>query len=93
MKFDCHREKCRRKDRPGSEHGIIVIEPPVFAHSGSNITGKRQMIFEYSELDKLNEMVFKWVKTGRLTQRDFLKYQQMISQPLVDSEMSSSKKH
>lgn len=86
MKFACHREQCRRKDRPYNQFGIFVIDPPVFGHSGSSETGKKRMIFEYDQLPRLNELVFKWVKSGRMTNKEFQSYMNMISEPMAPLE-------
>jgi hypothetical protein len=92
MRFSCHREQCRRKDRPYNSFGIFVINPPVFGHSGSSETGKKQMIFEYGQLPRLNEIVFKWVRSGRMTDKEFQAYMNMISEPMSPLEVKEEKK-
>ena len=90
MKFDCHREQCRRKDRPSNQYGIFVVDPPVFGHSGSSESGKKQMVFEYGQLPRLNDLVFRWVKSGRMTVQEFQKYMSMIAEPMSPLEPEST---
>jgi len=91
MRFQCHREKSPCADRPFEENGIIVVEPPVFGHAGSTDAGKKQMIFATSEIGKLNKLIFKWVRSGRLTEAEFERYTSMLIEGNPHASAASSK--
>lgn len=83
MRFQCHIEPCRRKNERHSSNDIIVIDPPLFARAG------KQIVIEATpdNIVGLNKIIFRWVKSGRLTEQEFVTYTKIF---VVDKAKSDS---